>query len=300
MRRLSGLFQLAIGGIQSLLLTLWYRPRAVVGFGSYTSVMPVITGGLLGRPAILHEQNAFFGRTNRFLARFSREIAVSWKSTRNIPASEQSKVFMAGMPVRQAFRNTPAYTPPAAKGKVRLLIIGGSLGAHIFGETVPEAIRRLPAGLRARLLVTQQVRQDQIGEVRARYDDAGVTSELYTFIDNMPEQLRQSHLVISRAGASSVAELAASGCPAVLVPFPGAMDDHQTANASTIADAGGGWCVPEKELSAGSLAGRIAALIENPEKLSRAAKAIRSLDPGPAATILAEHAMALIKGRAAA
>ena len=236
-------------------------------------------GAMLGRPAILHEQNAFFGRANRFLARHAREIALSWENTSNIPETEKSKVFIAGMPVREAFRSTPAYTPPPATGEIRLLIVGGSLGAKVFGETVPEAISRLPAALRQRLVITQQARKDQIDAVRSQYEKAGVRAELHEFITNMPEHLGQTHLVISRAGASSVAELAASGRPALLV-LPGAMDDHQTANAKTVARVGGGWCIPETEMSAGSLAGRIAALVTSKDELKRAASAISQLDPG--------------------
>lgn len=300
LKRIKGMLRLAFGAAQSVLLAFWHRPRAVMGFGGYPAVAPVIVGSILGRPVVLHEQNAFFGRANRFLARHAREIALSWQDTRNIPDAEQNKVFLAGMPVRAAFRQAPAYSPPGPEGEIRLLITGGSLGAQVFGETVPEAISRLPAGLRGRLAVTQQVRVDQMETVRRRYDAAGVSADLHPFITDMPTQLGQSHLVISRAGASSVAELAASGRPAVLVPFPGAMDDHQTANARTVADSGGGWCVPEQEMSAGSLAGRIAALVESPDKLSRAAAAIRHLDPGPAATILADHTAALISKRGAA
>lgn len=299
-KRLGGMLRLGLGAIQSMMLSLWLRPGSVMGFGGYPAVAPVIMGSILRRPVILHEQNAFFGRANKFLSRYAREIALSWEKTTNIPDHEQNKVFLSGMPVREAFRHIQPYTPPGAKGEIRLLIIGGSLGAQIFGETVPEAISRLPEALRARLKVTQQVRKDQMDAVRSRYEAAGVTAVLHPFIDDMPQHLEQSHLVISRAGASSVAELAASGRPAVLVPFPGAMDDHQTANADAIAEVGGGWSVPEQEMSAGSLAGRIAALVENPLKLARAASAIRSLDPGPAATILADHAMALTqKGRIA-
>ena len=295
-KQIKGLAKLAFGGLQSLLLALWYRPKAVMGFGGYPAVAPVMIGAMLGRPAILHEQNAFFGRANRFLARHAREIALSWENTSNIPETEKNKVFIAGMPVREAFRSTPAYTPPAATGEIRLLIVGGSLGATVFGETVPEAISRLPSALRQRLVITQQARKDQIEAVRSQYENAGVRAELHEFITNMPKHLGQTHLVISRAGASSVAELAASGRPALLVPFPGAMDDHQTANARTVAAIGGGWCIPEKEMSAGSLAGRIAALVTSKDELKCAARAISQLDPGPAAAILTAHASALIKG----
>ena len=296
-KRLKGLVQLGLGSIQALLLTLWHRPKAVMGFGGYPAVAPVIIGSILGCPSIVHEQNAFFGRANRFLARHARAIGLSWENTNNIPQKEQHKVFMAGMPVREAFHKTPTYLPPSPDGEIRLLIVGGSLGAKVFGETVPEAISRLPAKLRKRLAVTQQVRSDQMEAVKQQYDSADVKADLQLFITDMPDQLSKTHLVISRAGASSVAELAASGRPALLVPYPDAMDDHQTANANTVADVGGGWCIPEIEMSAGSLAGRISALVSNPEELARAALQINKLNPGPAAVILTEHASALIMGK---
>lgn len=296
-KRLKGLFRLGIGTIQTLLLTLWHRPKAVIGFGGYPAVAPVMIGSFLGCPAVLHEQNAFFGRANKFLSRHAREIGLSWEKTRNIPEQEQAKIFIAGMPVRAAFHETRDYVPPAQDGEIRLLVVGGSLGARTFGETVPEALSRLPANLRQRLKVTQQVRADQMAKVRAVYDDAGIMADLHPFISNMPEQLADTHLVISRAGASSVAELAASGRPALLVPYPDAMDDHQTANAKTVSEIGGGWCVPEQEMSAGSLAGRIAALVSNTDELARAAAQISCLDPGPAAAILTDHVTALIKGK---
>ena len=135
-----------------------------------------------------------FRRANRFLARHAREIALSWENTSNIPENEQSKVFIAGMPVREAFRSIPSYTPPSANGEIRLLIVGGSLGATVFGETVPEAISRLPVALRQRLVITQQARKDQIDAVRNQYENAGVRAELRT-LTNMPEHLGQTHLV---------------------------------------------------------------------------------------------------------
>ena len=150
------------------------------------------------------------------------------------------------------------------------MIVGGSLGAAIFGETVPEAISRLPIELRQRLNITHQVRQEQIAAVTIKYEKAGIRHTIAPFI-NMAEAMADAHLVIGRAGASSVAELAAAGRPAILVPYPHAMDDHQTANAELLVEVKGGWLVPEQEMSAGSLAGRIATLISSPETLAETA-----------------------------
>ena len=296
-KRLAGMTQLGLGLLHSVAIMLWHRPAAVIGFGGYPSVAPVMLGHFMGRATLLHEQNAFFGRANRFLARFVQTIALSWAETANIPAEAVSKTALTGMPVREAFSKTgqQGYTPPG-DGVVNLLIVGGSLGARVFGDTVPEAISRLPAALKDRLRVTHQVRQEQIKEVEQCYRNASVKAEIMPFITDMPRRMQAAHLVIGRAGASSVAELAASGRPAILVPLPQAMDDHQTANAETVVEAGGGWCIPETEMSAGSLAGRIASLLDEPSKLSKAARCMLNLEQHGAAEAISQRIRTIING----
>ena len=289
-RRLKGLAELGLGLLQTVLLMGWYRPRAVVGFGGYPSVAPVLLGRLLGRATMLHEQNAFFGRANRFLARFAHTIALSWAETANLPGTAGGRTVVTGMPVRGAFPAVGAagYTAPETGSgrRFNLLVVGGSLGAAVFGDTVPDAVIRLPEALRGRLNVVHQARAEQVDGVRARYAAAGIGATVLAFIDDMPGAMRDAHLVVCRAGASSVAELASSGRPAILVPFAGAMDGHQQANADTVVAAGGGWCVAEAGMDAEALAGRIESLAANPARLSRAAAAMLSLARNDAALMI--------------
>lgn len=297
-KRLKGMVKLGIGGIQTVLMMVWHRPKFVIGFGGYPSVAPVLVAKTLNIPSMLHEQNAYFGRANRFLSRFVRRIGLSWPMTKNIPAEMLDKAIVVGMPVRQAFyliSSTP-YTAPHDHDDINILIVGGSLGAEVFGDTVPEAISRLPEDLRKRLKVTHQVRPHQLIDVAEKYDRSGIRSTLSQFITNMPFEMAASHLVICRGGASSVAELAAAGRPALLVPYPDAMDDHQTINAEAVVAAGGGWLIPEHEMSAGSLAGKIATLISTPEKLRRAADAVKSLNTSMAASVIADDIIGLVNG----
>jgi len=294
--RLAGMAKLLLGAVQTCLAMGWHRPKMVIGFGGYPAVPPVMIGRLLGLPLMIHEQNAFLGRANRFLSMRADVLALSWPETRNIPAAAAEKTLLAGMPVRSGFHriSQQGYSPPQDDGPVHILIVGGSLGARVFGETVPEAIGRLPAKLRARLKLVHQVRAEQMEAARAEYARHQVNAELHPFITDMPAELEKAHLVICRAGASSVAELAAAGRPGIFVPFPQAMDDHQTANALTVVQIGGGWCVPEAEMSAGSLAGRIASLVSAPATLKKAAAAIRKLSPPDPARILAANILQLL------
>ena len=294
--RIKGLSKLAIGALQTLGLLLWHRPKLVIGFGGYPAVAPVLMGKALKRKTMLHEQNAYFGRANHFLAGYVDKIILSWNNTRNMTDMMTTKSMRIGMPVREAFHKmgTKPYLPPQDKDAINLLIVGGSLGAEIFGTTVPEALSRLPQDIRARLNVTHQVRSNQIEDVRAKYHDAGIKAQLDTFINDMASAMEDAHLVVCRSGASSVAECAASGRPSILVPFPGAMDDHQTANANALADIGGGWLVPEKEMSAGSLAGKIATLITSPDQLNTAANAARQLHQDNTAALIADQICTMI------
>ena len=289
--RLKGLSKLAFGVLQTVALFLWYRPKLVIGFGGYPAVAPVLVGRAFKRKTMLHEQNAYFGRANHFLAGHVDMIALSWNGTRNISDVMMAKSTLAGMPVREAFHKIgmKPYQAPDADSPINLLIVGGSLGAEIFGSTVPEALSRLPDETRSRLRITHQVRSSQIEDVRHKYEEVGITATLTPFINDMAGEMEKAHLVVCRSGASSVAELAAAGRPALMVPFPDAMDDHQTANANAIVDVGGGWLIPEKEMSAGSLAGKISTLISSPEILGKAASAVKTLHQGHAASLIADH-----------
>ena len=291
------LARLGFGLFAALIAIIIRRPQAIIGFGGYAAVPPLVAARGLGVPIVIHEQNASMGRANRFLARFAKKCATSWQHTEGYEQNNHIPTIVTGTPVRAAFHRlgVDGYQPPDAEGMVRLLIIGGSLGASVFGDTVPEAISRLPTALKARLHIVHQVRAEQIATVEKRYNQNGINAKITPFIADMAHEMARSHLVICRAGASSVAELAAAGRPALLVPYPDAMDDHQTANAKGIHDIGGGWLIPEAEMSAGSLAGKIAALVADPARLTIAATNVLQLAKPQAAEHLAEQVLALTK-----
>jgi len=201
------------------------RASAVVGFGGYPAVAPVLGARMLGIPAILHEQNAVLGRANRFLSRWASALALSFAATSRVPAV---RTVLTGNPVRPGFDPAP-YTPP--DGGMHILVLGGSLGARALSDVVPPAIAGL-AGPRPH--VTQQCRPEDIDRVRTAYAQAGIEAELATFFPDIPRRLADAQLVIARAGASTVAELAAVGRPAILIPLPHAIDDHQSANARAL------------------------------------------------------------------
>ena len=301
-QRMARLSRLGFGLLAALIAIIMRRPKAIIGFGGYAAVPPLVAARGLGVPIVIHEQNASMGRANRFLVRFAKKCATSWQHTKGYAQNNHVPTIVTGTPVRAAFHRlgVDGYQPPNDEGIVRLLIIGGSLGASVFGDTVPEAISRLPAALKARLHIVHQVRTEQIAAVEERYKQNGISAKITPFIADMAHEMAEAHLVICRAGASSVAELAAAGRPALLVPYPDAMDDHQTANAKGIHDIGGGWLIPEAEMSAGSLAGKIAALVADPARLTIAATNVLQLAKPQAAADLAEHVLALTKKGGAA
>ena len=267
---------------------------AVVGFGGYPCVAPVLATRLMRhRPrVILHEQNAVLGRANRFLARHADRLALSFAATSRVPPNASTVV--TGNPVRPAIATlaTLTYEPPTER--VRLLVLGGSLGARVFSDVVPAALAALPDELLARLSVVQQCRPEDLGRVRAAYDLAGIDAELATFFPDVADRLAATHLVVARAGASTVAELAVAGRPAILVPLPGAIDDHQSANALALAEARGASVIAQRDLSPDVLRDRLAALLASPDMLSHAALAARSIARPDATARLADLVEALV------
>jgi UDP-N-acetylglucosamine--N-acetylmuramyl-(pentapeptide) pyrophosphoryl-undecaprenol N-acetylglucosamine transferase len=238
-RAVRAMAALARGTLRARQLLAGLDAGAIVGFGGYPSVPPILGAHLLRRrpPIMLHEQNAVLGRANRFLARHADRLALGFADTARIPAGVPTCV--TGNPVRPAIQAVAAspYGPPVA-GDIHLLVLGGSLGARVFSDVVPAAVAALPAELRTRLRIVQQCRAEDIARVRAAYDAISVPADLAPFFSDVAAQMVRAHLVISRAGASSCAEIAAVGRPAILVPLPGAIDDHQSANAGACGAAG--------------------------------------------------------------
>jgi UDP-N-acetylglucosamine--N-acetylmuramyl-(pentapeptide) pyrophosphoryl-undecaprenol N-acetylglucosamine transferase len=243
---------------------------------------------------ILHEQNAVLGRANRFLARHATLLALSFPTTARVPGRVACET--TGNPVRPAIAALAerAYAPPSDESKVRLLVLGGSLGARVFSDVVPAAVALLPDALCSRLSVVQQCRAEDLERVRTAYAAYGIDAELAAFFPDIAERLSAAHLVVARAGASTVAELAVAGRPAILVPLPGAIDDHQSANAGALVAARGASMIAQRDFTPDALAERLTALLASPDLLAHAAAAARRLARADAAARLAELTLSLM------
>jgi len=272
------------------------RPRVVIGFGGYPSFPPLLAARMRGIPTVLHEQNAILGRTNRMLAKRVTAIATSFDEVAYVDGALTRKTHVTGNPVRArviAAAATP-YPVPTPGGVFSLLVFGGSQGARFFSDSVPPALALLPLELRSRLHVTQQARAEDVERVRQSYAAAGVAAEIAPFFSDLPSIMATSHLVIGRAGASTVAELAVIGRPAILVPLPHALDNDQLLNATSLARAGGAWVIEQTALAPERLAGEIARLVADPAALVAAATAARSTGRPDAVQRLAHLVMTLI------
>ncbi len=248
-------------------------PRAIIGFGGYPTLAPVLAAIGRGVPSAIHEQNSVMGQANRFLAPMVKAIACSFENTKYLEGKLLAKARLTGTPLRaavHAFCNVP-YSPPASEGQLNLLVFGGSQGAQYLSSILPEAVKLLPGQLRDRLFVMQQCREEDIDKVFDAYEAAGVAAELATFFEDLPTRMSNAHLVIARSGATTVAELCASGRPSILVPLPHAKDNDQLENASRLEAAGGAWCYPQATLTAQALAAELHRLFEDPAALARAA-----------------------------
>ena len=275
------------------------KPQCVIGFGGYPTFPPFIAAHLLRIPGILHEQNAVMGRANRALGRFANALALSFATTKYADGFAGEKV-VTGNPVRDRVRSVAQapYPELTANGEIRLVIFGGSQGAKALSDIVPAAIALLPPELRQRLRLVQQCRAEDIERVRAVYRDAQVDAELASFFSDLPERIAQSHLVIGRSGASTIAELTVLGRPAILVPLPGALDADQKNNALIMEAAGAGWVAEQATLSPQSLGTRLTTLLTDPATLTKAATAARTLGQPQAVEKLADLAEKL-SGRTA-
>jgi len=294
--RMRGGVELGLGTLQARRLLSRLAPRVVIGFGGYASVPTMMASTLGGYRTALHEQNAVLGRANRLLARRVGLIATSFDVSEGIPPEAAGRAVHTGMPVRADFAaaRTRTYPPLDEDGPVSLLVLGGSQGARAFSEVIPKAMGRLSESLRQRLSIAQQCRPEDLGGARVAYARAGLTAELAPFFDDVPERMAGAHLVIARAGASTVAELTAVGRPAILVPYPFAIDDHQSANAHAVDEAGAGWLMPQDAFTADSLASRLEALFALPATLDRAASCAGAAGSPEAASRLADVVFELI------
>jgi UDP-N-acetylglucosamine--N-acetylmuramyl-(pentapeptide) pyrophosphoryl-undecaprenol N-acetylglucosamine transferase len=269
------------------------KPAAVVGFGGYPTLPPLVAARLLGIPGIIHDANAVLGRANRFLASRVSAIATSLPGVLDRDPQLASKTTTVGTPMRPAILAASAvqYTTPEPGGPFRLLVTGGSQGARVMADIVPPAIEKLEPSLWSRLVLTQQVREEDMTRVRAVYDRLKINAELAPFFTDLPARLAANHLIVSRSGAGTVAELAAIGRPSILVPLPGAIDQDQFANAGVLSQAGGGLRIVQSEFTPDRLAAEISALAAEPAKLTAMADAARKAGRLDAAERLADLVM---------
>lgn len=250
----------------------------VVGFGGYPSAPALLAALSQGRPTLVHEQNAVLGRTNRWLSPRVGAVASSFPNLQKVPGGVGPRVALIGNPVRSDIRalyDRP-YAAPAARGPIRVLVTGGSQGARILSETVPQALAALPAPLRKRLRVQQQARPETLDAARATCLAAGIEVEAAPFFGDMARRLSETHLVIGRAGASTCSELAVAALPSLLIPLKIAMDDHQRFNAASLAEAGGAEVVLEDEATVERLTAALLALLSDPARLAAMSAAAKS------------------------
>ncbi|MDE2411035.1 MAG: undecaprenyldiphospho-muramoylpentapeptide beta-N-acetylglucosaminyltransferase [Sphingomonadales bacterium] len=267
-----------------------FGPSAVVGFGGYPA-LPALWAATSARvPSVIHEQNAVLGRVNRFLASRVDAIATSYRDVQRLASKYHDKVHLVGNPVRAevlALRDRP-FPPFSEDGLLRVLVTGGSQGAGVLSQVVPDGLAMLPTALRNRLQVTQQCRPEDIEVVRARYASHDIPAELGTYFEDMASRLADAHLFIGRAGASTIAELTDVGRPAILVPLPIATDDHQAYNTAEVCAAGGARMIRQDKFTPVELAKQIQAIAMNPETLATAAHAAWNCGYPDAASDLAD------------
>jgi len=250
-----------------------FEPTAVVGFGGYPALPALLAASAAGIPTVVHEQNAVLGRVNRLLSSRVDAIATAYPQVDRLKAKHARKVHLVGNPVRAevlALRDEP-FPPFNEDGLLRVLVTGGSQGARVLSDVVPDGLALLPPALRSRLQVTQQCRPEDLQNVRERYANHDIPAELGSYFENMAARLADAHLFIGRAGASTIAELTAVGRPAILVPLPIATDDHQAANTREIVKAGGARSIRQHNFTPAELAKQIQALAQHPETLANAA-----------------------------
>lgn len=294
--KLKNIARLGLGYFQCRSLIKRLDPIVTIGFGGYPSVPPLLAAQQRESRTVLHEQNAVAGRANRFLMKRANKVALSFPEVRFFDELPPAKRILTGNPVRPAIAALAdhGYHAPRGFEPINLLIFGGSLGARSFSQHIPAGIALISAELRSRLRIAQQCRPEDLDAVADSYRAAGLQVELKPFFDDMPARLAAAHLVLCRAGASTVTELTAAGRPSLMVPLPNSIDDHQLANARALEGPGAGWVLTDSALSPASVAERLSTILGAPDRLDLAAAAARKLGKRDAAERLADVVMALV------
>ena len=262
-------FYFALSFLKSIILVIKHKPNIAIGFGGYPSISPVLAANFFGIDTIIHEQNAVIGRANKLLSNISNLLALSFKDTKNI--GSYKNFIYSGNPVRDEFYKIgkTKYELPNNKNKLNILIYGGSLGARFFSEYLPLIFCSMPEKIKKRIKIIQQVRKEDIQKVQDKYSANNIDCELNVFFENIFTKFNLAHLVITRAGGSTVAEIITSKKPAILVPYPNSLDNHQSEN-SQIIKGKGGWIFEENKNKINELKNLIDSILKNPEKLIEA------------------------------
>ena len=287
-RKIRAVIDIGIGILQAAFFLVKYKPDVIVGFGGYPSFPTVFAGQRMGIPTLLHEQNAVLGKANLWLAGSAGAIAASLPETIGITPANQGKVVVTGNPVRAGICSVRDIPYPAFAETFEIFITGGSQAAKVFSDIVPEAVCLLPEDIKNRLHIVQQCRKSDIISTKEKYKSAGVRAEVRHFFDDMPDRLSACHLFIGRSGASTVAEIAVVGRPAVFVPYPGHTDQQQKHNANLIAGKNGGWVMMQDQFTAEKLADHIEHLAKTPSILENTAKAAKACGQPEAVRNLAD------------
>lgn len=269
------------------------KPNAIIGFGGYPTVPPILAAKWLKIPIIIHDQNMIIGRANIFLLKFAKSMAVVSDNVRNVPVSENHKVEITGNPLRKEVllaseRSYPMLTP---ENTINLLIFGGSQGAKILSEKIPPIVINLPRTLKKRIRITQQARAEDVVKVKTMYEKAGIPAEVAPFFSDLPKKIADSHLVIARSGATTVSELAVIGRPSILVPLAASLDGDQAENAKKLQHIGAAWILREKELSDYKLSALLTRLLLDRDHLIHSAKMAKSIAISDGAHRLANLAL---------
>ncbi len=289
-QKFNGFVNLIIGMFQARSILKRVKPHVVIGFGGYASFPTMVAACFGAFRTIIHEQNAILGRANRLLAAHVDYIATSFQSTDAIPSRLNRNDICTGMPVRKFNKkeNQIKYPTFNEKEKLKILVLGGSQGAKIFSRVIPEAIKNLGDIGRSRIEVVQQCRSEDIETVESFYKKIGVKAELRVFFDDVLEKIAKSHLIISRSGASTIAELTTIGRPSILIPYPYAVDEHQTKNAIALDSCGAGWLIPEQSFTSEMLSERLDFLLNLPVNLAKAAGCAKAMGKPDATKALAD------------
>lgn len=297
-KKAKAVVSLGVGFFQARKLLSDLKPAVVVGFGGYPSVPAVYAAQTMKIPTVIHEQNAILGRANVFLAPKADRIAVAWRHVEGLESTDEARAVVTGNPVRpdiSGLYNKP-YPTIEQDGPLRIFITGGSQGASIFSEVLPEALSKLPEQYRARLDIAQQCREEDLLRVKAIYEHAGIKADLRPFFKDMALQFEKCHLVIARSGAGTVSEVTTAGRPAIFVPYPHHADQQQKRNADSVSDAGGAWVMTQNGFTVEALTARLETFLQTPETLFRAAENARSCGRPDAARKLGNIVMALASG----